>query len=261
MAGVMTSDSSIEIRMPPMTAIASGWSICDPAPSASASGSIPATAASAVMTIGRSRRRPAWTIASSAENPTDRNFSLASSSRMPFFATMPITMISPMNDDTLNVVRVTSSARNTPDVDRIADDRMATGGGERTELEKQNEEDQHDRQHQHRREIAERFLLLLIGAAVFDADGRRQLQIGDGLLHGGDAGPHIDAFEACRHLDQPLKVLAANLDLARQLVDRRQRAERGGRARRADEHRVAHRLERRRAPMQESEHAADMAGR
>ena len=26
------SDSTIEIRMPPMTAIASGWSICDPAP-------------------------------------------------------------------------------------------------------------------------------------------------------------------------------------------------------------------------------------
>ena len=42
-----------------MTAIASGCSICDPAPIASASGSMPATAASAVITIGRSRRRPA----------------------------------------------------------------------------------------------------------------------------------------------------------------------------------------------------------
>ena len=26
------SDSTIEIRIPPMTAMASGWSICDPAP-------------------------------------------------------------------------------------------------------------------------------------------------------------------------------------------------------------------------------------
>src|SRR5262252_8816608 len=46
---------------------------------------------------------------------------------MPFLATMPTTMIRPMNDDTLKVVRVTSSAKNTPDVDRIADDRIAIG--------------------------------------------------------------------------------------------------------------------------------------
>jgi len=46
---------------------------------------------------------------------------------MPFLATMPMTMIRPMNDETLNVVLVTSSARNTPDVERSADDRMATG--------------------------------------------------------------------------------------------------------------------------------------
>ena len=32
-----------------------------------------------------------------------------------------------MNDDTLNVVLVTRSARNTPDVDRMADDRIAAG--------------------------------------------------------------------------------------------------------------------------------------
>jgi hypothetical protein len=42
-----------------VTAIASGFSICDPAPMAKASGSIPATAASAVMTIGLNLRRPA----------------------------------------------------------------------------------------------------------------------------------------------------------------------------------------------------------
>jgi len=58
-AGVITSDKTIETRIPPITAIASGCSICDPAPSAKASGSIPATAARAVITIGRNRRRPA----------------------------------------------------------------------------------------------------------------------------------------------------------------------------------------------------------
>lgn len=46
---------------------------------------------------------------------------------MPFFATMPITMISPMNDEMLNVVFVTSSARNTPDVDSSADATIAVG--------------------------------------------------------------------------------------------------------------------------------------
>ncbi len=46
---------------------------------------------------------------------------------MPFLATMPITMISPMKDEMLNVVPVTSSARNTPEVESSAEARMATG--------------------------------------------------------------------------------------------------------------------------------------
>ena len=119
---------------------------------------------------------------------------------MPFLATMPMTMISPMNDDTLNVVRVTSSARKTPEVERIADDRMATGGGERSELEQQHQKDQDDRQHQHEREIAERLLLLLVRAAVLDANRRRQLQVGDRLLHRRDAGAQVDALRAAPSL-------------------------------------------------------------
>ena len=43
------SESTIEMRIPPMTAMASGCSICEPAPIASASGSMPATAAIAVI--------------------------------------------------------------------------------------------------------------------------------------------------------------------------------------------------------------------
>ncbi len=46
---------------------------------------------------------------------------------MPFFATIPITMINPMNDDRLNVVLVTSSAKKTPTVDSTADAITATG--------------------------------------------------------------------------------------------------------------------------------------
>ena len=57
MAGVIISDSTMEIKMPPMTAIASGCNICEPAPQARDNGIIPATAAIAVITMGRSRRR------------------------------------------------------------------------------------------------------------------------------------------------------------------------------------------------------------
>ena len=46
---------------------------------------------------------------------------------MPFLATMPITIIMPMKDEILKVVRVIRSAIKTPDVESSADDRIATG--------------------------------------------------------------------------------------------------------------------------------------
>jgi len=46
---------------------------------------------------------------------------------MPFFATMPMTMIMPMKDATLKVVCVTSSARNPPKVESNAEARIAVG--------------------------------------------------------------------------------------------------------------------------------------
>src|SRR5262245_1063511 len=46
---------------------------------------------------------------------------------MPFLATMPITIIRPMNDATLNSIRVIKSAKNTPDVESTAEDRIASG--------------------------------------------------------------------------------------------------------------------------------------
>ena len=48
---------------------------------------------------------------------------------MPFLATMPITMMRPMNEATLNVVCVTSSARITPEMDSTDEVRMAIGAG------------------------------------------------------------------------------------------------------------------------------------
>ena len=60
----MINDSTIEIAIPPITAIASGCSICEPAPRANANGNIPVTAAIAVIMIGRNRLRLAFTMAS-----------------------------------------------------------------------------------------------------------------------------------------------------------------------------------------------------
>ena len=54
----------MEMVRPPMTAMARGWSIWEPEPSAKARGNMPVMAARAVMTMGRRRRRAAWIMAS-----------------------------------------------------------------------------------------------------------------------------------------------------------------------------------------------------
>src|SRR5437016_8887426 len=56
--------------IPPITAMASGCSIWEPAPKASDSGIIPATVAIAVIRMGRRRRSPASIMASRAEYPS-----------------------------------------------------------------------------------------------------------------------------------------------------------------------------------------------
>ena len=71
------------------------------------------------------------------------------------------------------------------------------------------------------------------------------MQVGDRLLHRGDAGAEVDAFEPRRDGDVALQVLAAHLGLARHVLDRRQRAERAGAARRADQQRALDRVDRR----------------
>ena len=53
-------------------------------------------------------------------------------------------MITPMNDEILKLVFVTSSARNTPEVDSSADDRMAMGAENVRNSNSQHDEDQHN---------------------------------------------------------------------------------------------------------------------
>ena len=84
----------------------------------------------------------------------------------------------------------------------------------------------------------ERPLLLLVLAAVLDADRRRQIQAGDRSLGRCHAGAEVDPFEPRRHGDVPLQILAPHLGLAWDFFHRRQRAERPGPPGRAHEQRV-----------------------
>ena len=138
-----------------------------------------------------------------------------------------------------------SSARNTPDVDRIADDRMAIGAVNERNSNSSTRKIRTTASTSTSARSRNDFCCSSVGAAVLHADRRRQLQIGDRLLHRRDAGAQVDAFQPRRHFDLALQILAAHFGLARQLVDRGQRTQRGRSPGRVHQHRVLHGLERR----------------
>jgi len=126
MAGVKMSESTMELRMPPTTVMASGWSICEPAPMAKANGNIPA------MVAARSWQ---WDATGGAQpeswhlrrkNPATEVM-LGIKEKNTVFCNDAITMIMPMNEATLKVVRVTRSASSPPKVESKAEARMAEG--------------------------------------------------------------------------------------------------------------------------------------
>src|ERR1700687_6503824 len=99
----------------------------------------------------------------------------------------------------------------------------------------------------------ERFLLLLVQATILDADGRRQMEIIDSLLNGGDAAAKIRALQASGDLNYTLKVFAPNFRLSGFGNERGQRAERGRAAGGAGHERIAHAVERRTALLGETD--------
>ncbi len=153
---------------------------------------------------------------SAAGMPSARNFWSASSSRMPFLATMPITMISPMNEDRLKVVPVTSRATKTPHVESRAEESTATGAAKLPNSNSSTMKTSTIARTSTKDEVPERALLLLVASAVRNADRGRQVQIGHGLLHRHHPGAQVDPLEACRSRRRALQVLAADLGLAGQ---------------------------------------------
>ena len=74
---------------------------------------------------------------------------------MPFLATMPITMISPMKMATLKFVPVMSKANTTPAMREHGLGKNSDGSSEVAELRQQHAEDQRQRQHQNPQQIVE----------------------------------------------------------------------------------------------------------
>ncbi len=112
--------------------------------------------------MGRRRRCAACSMASWADDAFGADsFSSASSSRMPFLATMPMTMMRPMNEATLNVVPVIEQGQDHAGDGQHRRGENGDGRGEVAELGQQHAEDQRQRQQQHLQQIVEGFLLLL----------------------------------------------------------------------------------------------------
>src|SRR5260370_23074621 len=88
------------------------------------------------------------------------------------------------------------------------------GRGESTKFEKQDSEEEQQGKKQNHQQIAGGFLFFSIEAAIFDTNGRGQMQSLYRFLYGGDAGAKVHAFEAPGDLNKALQILAADFRLA-----------------------------------------------
>ena len=87
--------------------------------------------------------------------------------------------------------------------------------GKRAKFEQEHGEQQNQRKDKNHKQVAEGFHLFGVGAAIFHADGGRQVQIVDSFFDGGDAGTKVHTFEAAGDFHEPLKILAADFGLPR----------------------------------------------
>ena len=104
-----------------------GARISAPCPRARAKGSIPNIMARVVIKIGRSLVRPAAIRASRRSIPRERRVFVKSTSRMAFFVTKPMSMMSPMRDIMLTVSRVSKSIPAMPTIESGRENMMARG--------------------------------------------------------------------------------------------------------------------------------------
>jgi hypothetical protein len=106
--------SSTDEVKPPIMARAIGAYCSAPVPSFIARGIMPMMVASDVIRIGRSRTLQAVMTASFGESPCDSRLCAKSTIRMLFESAMPISMSTPINDITFNVLCVSGKIMRTP---------------------------------------------------------------------------------------------------------------------------------------------------
>ena len=97
-----------------MTVTARGARSSAPSPSPIAIGSSPRMVVAVVIRIGRMRRRPASTRASSRDIPSERSMFTASIRTMAFLTTIPASITAPIIPTTLTEWPVSTSARTAP---------------------------------------------------------------------------------------------------------------------------------------------------
>ena len=113
-----------------------------------------------------------------------------------------------------------SRARTTPEIESTDDVRIAMGAEKLRNSASSTPKTSASARSSTLQQIAEGLLLLLVGAAVFDADDGGRCMSCDGAAEPCCmAVPRSDAFEAAGDDDQALQVFAANFVLRRKLRD------------------------------------------
>jgi hypothetical protein len=126
MIGVTTRLRNFEIVSRPITAAVSGYSICDPAPTRKPEATsrrrrrLPRSGWDEGGAVWQAAWRPGRVLLQRGAARRDR------ARGCHHFATMPITTMSPMNEATLDVIRVTIRSKTTPATESTQDERIVT---------------------------------------------------------------------------------------------------------------------------------------
>ena len=112
--GTKNNVANVANNSPPMTARPSGAFCSPPSPRPIAIGNMPMIMASAVMTTGRMRTKPASTAASAGLLPSSICSRAKDTIRILLAVATPIHMIAPVSDGTFSVVWVISSIQQIP---------------------------------------------------------------------------------------------------------------------------------------------------
>src|SRR5712692_5769156 len=127
MTGTTRSVSAVEVMTPPMTAMAMGERNSLPVPVPIAVGTMPIAIAKLVMRMGRSRRGPALSSASSTGSPSRMCCSAPSTRRMAFLVTRPISRMTPIIAPSERFLPASRSPRRAP-ISASGSDTMMVNG-------------------------------------------------------------------------------------------------------------------------------------